>query len=250
MQVPVSYVYLTTFEFSKEKMTDLLENQAKSKSQNTQTNLILPYLFSGFIASSISQIVATPLDVVAQYKQVQQGANIKRDANIDGSRSTIQIFKQLYKSDGIIKGFYRGFMMATLFFGIHSGLIWAAYYRALAVTTNLIPSKPENENSKSKSNPLEMNKIKAYQIILAGISSSLLTNIFLLPMDTVRTRYQLQVKRQKNHNVQSIWTTTKVLYSKEGMKGFFRGWQPRAVQSQLSGVLFLAYEYLKLISAR
>lgn len=126
LQIPVSYVYLTTLEVSKEKLIN------KAKQTSLPENLIVPscYMLSGFIASTLSQIIVTPLDVVTQYKQTINASNMNKDANIQG-KTTMQITRDLYKSDGFIKGFYRGFTVATLFFGLHSGAIWAVYYQML-----------------------------------------------------------------------------------------------------------------------
>lgn len=270
MQIPVSYLYLTTFEYSKEKLTDILDRRRRIEQQEKHTNndqkgtsnlsnknLILTYLISGFIASSLSQIVATPLDVVVQYKQVYHSKNMQKDANIKG-KSGLQIFNELYKKDGFLKGFYRGFTVACLFFGIHSGLIWGLYYqmseniggfmKRLGFINN---SSNNNQISSQSSSSSNLTNQRIFQIISAGITASLITNILLLPLDTIRTRHQLQLKRQKDAKANvSVRNTSQVLYKAEGIPGFFRGWQPRAVQSNLSGILFLAYEYLKVISAR
>jgi len=243
-QIPVSYVYLGTFEYSKAKIADFLykgtndTNNSNTTKPKAQPNLILPYLLSGFFASALSQIVATPLDVVIQYKQVYHSTNMKKDANISG-KTTFQICKQLYQNDGIIKGFYRGFTLSTLFFSAHSAMIWANYYTMLEYFGGL-----------AKNSDRGYLHSWAGVIISAGISSSLATNMILLPLDTVRTRHQLQIKRSKKAIVESsITKTTKILIKSEGLKGLYRGWQPRVVQSFLSGVLFLAYESLKVVSS-
>lgn len=276
MQIPVSYVYLTVFEYTKEHLSNVAERLSASSSsqptsQNSETtqhqpktptpttNLILPYLISGFTASSLSQLVATPLDVIVQYKQVYHSSNMKKDANISG-KSAFQIAKQLYKSDGIIRGFYRGFTISTLFFGVHSGLIWACYYYFLENIGGLFPKRAPTHSIKSSeklatsgtnnstSTSLDASSIST--IILAGALSSLVTSMFLLPIDTIRTRHQLQLKRGKNTKVNaSIWKTSETLINAEGYKGLYRGWQPRVVQSGLSGILFLAYEALKVYSS-
>lgn len=77
----------------------------------------------------------------------------------------------------------------------------------------------------------------------------MITNLFLLPLDTLRTRHQLQLKRKVNATVNfKILNTAKSLYREEKIKGFFRGWQPRIAQSTLSPILFLGYELLKELS--
>jgi len=263
LQIPVSYVYLTAFEYSKERLSDLSqgihnsrnsqsrqETSSSSSSSKDGPNLTLPYFIAGFTASTLSQIVATPLDVIVQYKQVYHSANMKKDANISG-KSSFQIAKQLYQSDGILRGFYRGFTVSTLFFGAHSAIIWATYYYFLEKFGGLIHPKAQVQEKPEKLTWIGISAERTSAIMLAGAFSSLFCSMLLLPIDTVRTRHQLQLKRGKNSSVNaSIYKTTETLLKAEGWKGLYRGWQPRVVQSGLSGVLFLCYELLKVYSSQ
>lgn len=229
MQIPMAQLYLTVFEHTKQQMSKL----------NPDGSIHFQHFISGGIASATSQLIATPIDVVTQYQQVGSAKNIDKNQHVT-SKKTLRICKQLYRTDGL-HGFYRGFSVATVAFSIHSALIWMIYYEALEFTSKAFDIKETKTDIGSK---------RAMQIIAAGILSSSFVNMVTLPLDTIRTRHQLQLKRRVSSNSQpSVIKTCKALIEDEGAKGLFRGWSPRLAQSfTTSGLLFLGYEYLKIKS--
>ena len=59
-----------------------------------------------------------------------------------------------------------------------------------------------------------------YTKMFSGLSaaiSSVLTNVFMTPLDTIRARYQLSTKKL------SVSYVIKELWSNEGYKGFYKG---------------------------
>ena len=52
---------------------------------------------------------------------------------------------------------------------------------------------------------------------LSAAISSVLTNVFMTPLDTIRARYQLSTKKL------SVKDVIKELWSNEGYKGFYKG---------------------------
>ena len=52
---------------------------------------------------------------------------------------------------------------------------------------------------------------------LSAAISSVLTNVFMTPLDTIRARYQLSTKKL------SVSYVIKELWSNEGYKGFYKG---------------------------
>lgn len=254
MQVPLTQLYLSVFEKTKYQLSIYVPT----------INITYQHFISGLIASSISQMIATPLDVVTQYKQVLNAPSISKNQQIT-AKSTLKIVKQLYKSDGIINGFYRGFSVGTSTYALSSGIIWAMYYSWLEIVGKIQflkilckdgqDSKDRIQNDKTRTEQAtntELTKYKITQIMLAGTISSLITNIFLLPLDTIRTRHQLQLSKQKTAKSEnSVIKTITILYKEEKLYGFFRGWSPRVVQSiTTSGLIFLGYEYLKVTASK
>jgi len=230
MQIPMAQLYLTVFEHTKQQMSKI----------NPDGSIHFQHAVAGAFASATSQLIATPIDVVTQYQQVSgAGKNIEKNQHVT-SKKTLRICKQLYRTDGL-HGFYRGFGVATIAFSIHSALIWMIYYEALEFTSKIFNIKETKTDIGSK---------RAMQIIAAGILSSSFVNMVTLPLDTIRTRHQLQLKRKvSTHRQPSVVRTCKHLLADEGVKGLFRGWSPRLAQSfTTSGLLFLGYEYLKIKS--
>jgi len=236
VQIPMQQMYLTIFEAAKQQLSSRWPNG----------NLNLQYMAAGAIASSATQVVATPLDVVTQYQQVSNAKSIEKNKNIT-AKNTMKVCSQLYRSDGI-RGFYRGFSIATLCFSIHSAIIWSVYYQFLEFTATLFKSSPSSPSTLNTT----MTSNHAIQIMISGSCASGIVGMLTLPMDTVRTRHQLQLKRKVSSKAQpSVYMTTKVLWRSEGWKGLFRGWSPRLAQSiTTSGLLFLGYEYLKIVAYR
>jgi len=245
MQVPMAQVYLTVFEKCKQQLSKNFPNG----------NIPATYFIAGGVASTVSQVIATPLDVIAQYQQVGASSNVAANKNITSKR-TLKICSQLYQTDGL-RGFYRGFTVATVAFSINSALIWTTYYNALELTGRLplfttTISNLANQSNSSTAALAEISPSRALQIMISGTCSSCLINMALLPMDTIRTRHQLQLKRGRESKAQqSVWRTLSLLWQEEGAKGLWRGWSPRLAQAiSTSGILFLSYEYLKTMAYR
>merc|ERR1712110_178055 len=155
LQVPLTPIYLTVFESSKYLQHKLFPNMSTE----------LQYFTSGFVASATTQVVGTPVDIVTQYQQVTDARNVKKNKNIT-AKNAISIFRQLYKSDGLINGFYRGYSVGTITFSIHSGLYWAFYYRSLEFFAKKLQdlsilTRDENANTFKISNVMH--------IILSGM---------------------------------------------------------------------------------
>lgn len=81
--------------------------------------------------------------------------------------------------------------------------------------------------------------------VVAGATASCITT----PLDTIKTRLQVQVMGQvKRQNAAEI---VKKLVAEEGFKGFYRGLGPRFFSMSAWGTsMILAYEYLKRICAK
>lgn len=242
LQIPMAQLYLTIFEQSKQQLSKKFPNGS----------IQLQHFIAGATATTLTQAIATPIDVITQYQQVSNASNVAKNQNIT-SKQTLRICKQLYRSDGV-HGFYRGFTVATFAFSVHSALIWATYYKTLEITSGIFHKKFKQDNDKNNPSPQSSSKSmsgdRAAQIILAGMLASCTVNMITLPLDTIRTRHQLQIKRTTKSQAQpSVWITTRRLVQEEGVRGLLRGWSPRLAQSfTTSGLLFLGYEYLKVVS--
>jgi len=238
MQVPMAQVYLSVFESSKQYLSK----------HHPKLGVDATFFIAGGTASTVAQSIATPLDVIAQYQQVRTASNVASNENITSQR-TFTIVKQLFQTDGI-KGFYRGFTVATFMFGVNSAFIWLIYFKALDRTSKLAFFK-NSQSTLSSSDLNTMTVNRALHIMLSGTLASCTVNMALVPLDTIRTRHQLQLKQTGDSQSTSLRRTFQNLWAEEGLKGLWRGWTPRLVQAlTTSGILFLSYEYLKTMSYR
>merc|ERR1739848_915278 len=98
-----------------------------------------------------------------------------------------------------------------------------------------VKSNIQKENSKS------ISKYWLLQIYMAGTVASLITNLTLLPVDTLRTRHQLHSESKVSN---SLKETCKILWQNEGASGFCRGWQPRGLSFEF--FLFFVIKFQKI----
>jgi len=112
-------------------------------------------------------------------------------------------------------GFYRGFSISMMTYGPQASLFWTIFGSA--------------ENRLSKLYMRDNNSQHMLHATSAGISS-ILTNLVITPLDTVRCRYQL------NPEARSIRTICTDLFRNEGFRGFYKGWAARTLQNFINAV--------------
>ena len=81
---------------------------------------------------------------------------------------------------------------------------------------------------------------------IGGISGS--TAAFITtPFDVVKTRIQTQVKGD-GAALKGVWPTVRLIFREEGIKGLFRGLQPRVlIYITQGGIFFASYETIKTV---
>ena len=200
----------------------LLGLQTHSTAYELSRHLLLPTTWSptwkglvaGTIASSSSQIVNVPVDVVSQ-KLMMAGQS--KNLNI----SLRNVIVEIYSKNGL-RGFY---FISLLTFGPMSGIWWSTY---LTVHDYLLPNFPTALN--------------AFSRMCAGFTSSTLTN----PLDVIRTlRTRFQVIGGK-----SIGNIARRLYKEKGLAMLYKGLTARYMSTLPSSALYIAmYELVKNLQA-
>ena len=203
----------------------LLGLQTHSTAYELSRHLLLPTTWSptwkglvaGTIASSSSQIVNVPVDVVSQ-KLMMAGQS--KNLNI----SLRNVIVEIYSKNGL-RGFYKGYFISLLTFGPTSGIWWSTY---LTVHDYLLPNFPTALN--------------AFSRMCAGFTSSTLTN----PLDVIRTlRTRFQVIGGK-----SIGNIARRLYKEKGLAMLYKGLTARYMSTLPSSALYIAmYELVKNLQA-
>jgi len=82
-----------------------LKGKLKEEMPAWRQSPIFDFIFGGF-SGILGQAVAYPFDVVRRRMQAQHYLFKKGD--IDQVRSCIELTKHIYKSEGIVRGFYKG----------------------------------------------------------------------------------------------------------------------------------------------
>jgi hypothetical protein len=109
-------------------------------------------------------------------------------------------------------------------YGPQASLFWASYGQVRTRLTQI-------RQSKGQSGGLSIICDNDHSIngISAGFAS-VLTNVLITPLDTIRCRYQLNPKAEKINFI------IKQLYNNEGIQGFYKGWMTRTLQNFINAV--------------
>lgn len=192
VSLPATMLYLTTLEVSWEMLPK---------------NLPLKEMASGLLACTASQLWFVPCDIISQHQQI----NSKKEKASQQLRNTFTLAKSIYKTQGVL-GFYRGFNLSMITYGPQSSIFWHLF-------------------GETKSRLATNSYINDHQHVHIGVSaatSSVLTNMVMTPLDTIRARYQLNPDRS------SIKHVIHELYNNEGLFGFYKGYTARTTYGLLN----------------
>jgi len=176
---------------------------------------------SGSIAGVFACLIVTPRDLIKSNLQVtpcpyMTGTNTS-------SFPSIHIISKIFKEDGLF-GMYRG-SVVSIVRDIPGNAVYFSVYESLKKFFT-----PKGE----KLPPI-------YYLILSGGSAGIAYWSAIYPIDTIRTRIQIQ--RPVNGRYQGIIECTKKLYYEKGIRGFYRGYFLCILRSfPISAVNFSIYE--------
>jgi solute carrier family 25 protein 44 len=133
------------------------------------------------------------------------------------------IANEVYRNEGL-RGFYRGYILSTLQVSFNSALWWTFYYYF-----------------QGKIRPLVSDQVPTLAVqCMCGPLSSFSANLLTNPLDTMRTKMQVQLKRQ------SALECLKTLWKEDNYRLFYRGLTARLSYSCLySFFIILGYETVK-----
>nr|CAB3266184.1 solute carrier family 25 member 44-like [Phallusia mammillata] len=238
LQVFAGQLYITAYETSKQT---IFNNQS----------LMVQHLCGGFMASTVSQTIMVPVDIIAQHQQVlgsrhkmtsvdlkktKNGAKVIATEAVQTKKlsfigQSVRIFRHILKTEGL-KGLYRGYLVSLSTYGSNSAFYWGFYYLYSELLEGVLPHSDSWVREQ-------------FRILSAGLLGSTTAVLLTNPLDVVRTRYQLQVANSSGTSVGS-WQIFRTLLNKEGYHGLTRGMSARIAQSSISScVIVLAYEYIK-----
>lgn len=238
-QTSASFLYSNAYE----KARDYIRSHTKIQSAAWLSSL------AGVVASTTSQMVFVPTDIVSQLMMIynnpsafagsNNGAGVMGHLKNDRSRLTLglKVIRAVYRVDGI-RGFYRGFFPAVFMYAPSALVFWSSYYYLLdgfkVIRKNVIhPLRSEHVYVESE----HYRNIFVDQGI-AGMLSGAFAAICTNPLDVLRVRIQVQRT--------SFWETTRRLVLHEGRRVFTKGLQLRIISTSLhSFFVMLCYETVK-----
>ena len=257
--VPIRAVYLSVLEIT------------KARARDACVALDLPPMAHGLadaaggaVASSCSQILGVPVDVLSQ-RQMVQGVSVRaRDGTggtkeLIGYRNGAHALKETLRKEGV-RGLYRGFGASVMTLVPSSALWWGAYGTYQRAIWAAVPSRMGGEYATSSSEsesesvvhpprrvPAESTVIgvQILSVVCAGMTSGFLTT----PLDIVKTRLQV-LSGQPGGEAHTFGGTARALYAEHGAAGFLRGVRPRMTSVSIWGTTMVtAYEFLKRLAS-
>ena len=259
--VPIRAVYLSTLEIT------------KARARDACVALDLPPMAHGLadaaggaVASSFSQILGVPVDVLSQ-RQMVQGVSVRAGdgsggtRELRGYRNGAHALRETLKRDGV-RGLYRGFGASVMTLVPSSALWWGFYGTYQRAIWSFVPAEMGGEregkekgiDATTPSDALKKTRAPAESTVIgvqiasgvcAGMSSGFLTT----PLDIVKTRLQV-LSGQPGGETHTFVSTARALYLEHGASGFLRGVRPRMTSVSIWGTTMVtAYEFLKRLAS-
>ena len=250
LAVPARALYIGILENSREGISDqvliAMATHAALGPEEAHTYLPLVATFSsglaGGIAAVAAQCLVVPMDVISQRQMTMEPAAYARDG------SAASIARSIVRREGTA-GLFRGFGL-SIFSSMPTGTMWWAVYSGCQ--TRMSPfSRMRSEMGETEGSFAYLARKGVVQLA-AGISAAGVATTLTQPLDTTKTRLQLQIEgssQEQQHNSNSKPTYASVareLKMKSGYAGFFKGTGARIVHMGLWGtILSSAYEVLR-----
>lgn len=186
---------------------------------------------SALTAGLASSIAVNPVWVVKTRLMIQTNDR-KQFPNRTYYNGTVDAFRKMYREEGI-RVFYSG-LVPSMFGLIHVGIHFPVYEKlkkVLRVT-----------NHKSHEKELSLGRL-----ILALAASKMIASTITYPHEILRTRMQIQSNAVQNcEGHMGLVDTVKLIFKKEGIKGFYAGYIVNLSRTvPASAVTLVSFEYFK-----
>lgn len=164
----------------------------KSMLENDQ---VIDRLMAGSLAGVISVSVTYPLDIVRTRLSIQT-CNTKM----------WNTMKEIYQTEGGLKGLYRGIIPTTMGVAPYVGINFAVYEY---IRKLFIPIGKKEPSSISK--------------LLAGAISGAIAQTMTFPFDVLRRRFQVVGGVGNEFQYNSVYHALSTIIKSEGLKGLYKG---------------------------
>lgn len=255
--LPTWMIYFTVYEKAKDfypKMFKNIFNIDMTEESGNPVASYLGYSLSAITAGSVSTIFTNPIWVVKTRLMLQKGdgrtiyETIDKNTKPVDSRfyysGTLNAFKKMYQNEGL-KVFYSGLVPSL--FGLLHVAIHFPIYEFLKAQLNCNINNTKNRIEIVSKNNKDAKQERAYyffKLILASSASKMLASTLTYPHEVLRTR--LQIRSTKESTKGTLLSTIKLIYSREGLKGFYSGYTTNLTRTvPSSAVTLVSFEFIK-----
>jgi solute carrier family 25 (mitochondrial S-adenosylmethionine transporter), member 26 len=203
--IPTAALFFVTY--------DGLKSYLGQYTEAGQQQSPLIHMVSASFAEVVACIVRVPVEVA---KQRRQAFSVKSDA------SSLQIIRDLYRSEGLRKGVYRGFrstIMREIPFSFIQFPLWE-YFKANWEASTHTPLTPIS--------------VSLCGAVAGGIAAAITT-----PLDVAKTRIMLADQSETARS--SVFQTLHKIYRERGVRGLFAGFVPRVMWITIGGAVFFGF---------
>lgn len=240
--IPATAIYLNTYDFAKKAMLE----------QQSTMSPFLVFLTAGMAAETLACLVFVPVDVMKERMQVQ---GLPGSSSTKGGvyyKNTFDAVRQIAKSEGLIRGFYKGYSATLLSFGPFSAIYFALYEGLKPLAARLMnpTAATAAAGAGAADVPADSFGSNLLASAVAGAAASWITN----PLDLAKLR--LQIARMADAkvatgpaaglNLHSTRGMLTYVHRKEGLRGLYRGALARVYfHAPHTAVTMVAYEEFK-----
>lgn len=229
-------------------------------------------LTAGCLAGIASVAVTYPLDIIRTRLSIQTAAigNLREHYAKLGQKppGIMQVGKQIYRTEGGLRGLYRGMIPTTMGVAPYVGLNFAVYewmrewlvnlenspaFQTFSVGSFLGLSSAAASNGQCENNLKLVSEPGALGKLFAGATSGAVAQTLTYPFDVLRRRFQV-VSMDKSAGMgfryTSVWNALSTIVKTEGWFGLYKGLSANLLKVVPSmAASWLSFEYVKDILA-
>lgn len=196
----------------------------------------------GAASGAFTSLLLTPIELVKCQMQVPLSPTSPQRPG------SLSIIASVFRHHGVL-GFWHG-QMGTLIRETGGSFAWFGGKEAVSKmfekwNAEHLPSdtgaRPATTQSGNRINPLPL-----WQQLVAGAAAGMSYNFICFPADTIKSRMQTEEVDVKGRAArQTFWTTGRILWQQQGLKGMYRGCGITVARSvPSSALMFTVYEGL------
>lgn len=195
----------------------------------------------GAVSGAFTSTLLTPIELVKCQMQVPVSSKVT-------APSPFSIIRSVFRHQGLF-GFWHG-QMGTLIRETGGGVAWFGGKEGVSnffqhMNTRYeqdVPIPAADKHSYSHS----VNPLPLWQQLIAGAAAGMSYNFICFPADTIKSRMQTEEVGWSSRGArQNFWSTGKLLWQQQGLKGMYRGCGVTVARSApSSAIMFTIYEGL------